>query len=335
MKAVVVDRLDGPDALRVVDVERPVPVPGRGEVAIDVAATALNFMDTLITRGRYQIKPELPFSPGAECAGVVSAVGQDAAASWQVGDRVMAYTGYGAARATVIADAERLVRVPDTVPLTTAAGLTVTYGTALYALATRCGLGGTDRDASTRKPVLAVLGASGGAGQAAVEIGVLLGCDVIACASSVERCERAIASGARRAIGYADADLKQTLREATDGAGPDLIYDCVGGPYAEPALRALRPGGDYIVIGFAAGDVPQLPANIILLKDCTVHGIHWGADVERRPAAHVGNMERLLTAIADGHVAPRPPEVRPFEDAADAIRALDARKVIGKIVLTP
>lgn len=332
MKAVVVDRLDGPDALRIVDIERP--EPGPGEVAIDVAATALNFMDTLITRGRYQIKPELPFSPGAECAGVVSAVGQDVAA-WQVGDRVMAFTGYGAARATVIADAERLVRVPDTVPLTTAAALTVTYGTALYALATRCGLGGPDRDASKRKPVLAVLGASGGAGQAAVEIGVLLGCDVIACASSVERCDRAIASGARVAIGYADADLKHAIRDATDGAGPDLIYDCVGGAYAEPALRALRPGGDYIVIGFAAGDVPQLPANIILLKDCTVHGIHWGADVERRPAAHVDNMERLMRAIATGNVAPRPPEVRPFEDAADAIRALDERKVIGKIVLTP
>ncbi|MEO0730103.1 MAG: NADPH:quinone oxidoreductase family protein, partial [Pseudomonadota bacterium] len=301
LTAAIVTELTGPDGIALSQIEAD-PLAA-GDVTIDVTACGLNFMDTLITRGKYQIKPDLPFSPSAECACVISAIGDGLGdAGLAIGDRVMAYTGFGAARGQVNVPAERIVKVPEGISLEMAAGLTVTYGTALYALRTRCGLGTWRGEARGlgQAPVLAVLGASGGAGTAAVEVGALLGCDVIACASSEARCASALERGARSAIGYGTDDLKTRLRDLTNGRGPDVIYDCIGGEYGEPALRALRPGGDYVVIGFAAGGLPDLKANTVLLKDCNVRGIHWGADVERNPTIHRDNMAVLVDAILTG-----------------------------------
>ena len=328
MKAILAQSLDGPDGLACV--ELPEPDCGPNEVLVRVAGCALNFMDTLITRGRYQIKPELPFSPGAEIAGTIERLGEDVSGH-QIGDRVMAYVGYGGARSLVSVSADRLVHVPESIDLTLASSLTVTYGTALYALRTRVGLGSP----RTKAPVVAVLGASGGAGMAAVEVAAALGADVIAAASTVERAETTKPHGATHFIGYSDGDLKQALRDATDGRGPDIIYDCVGDQYAEPALRAIAPGGTYVVIGFAGGEIPKLPANIILLKDCDVIGIHWGAAIEADVTPHRDNMKFLLDGIVDGRIRPRPPVLRPLLETPDAIRDIAARKVIGKIVVTP
>ncbi len=332
MRAILAHSLDGPDGLACVELPDPDPgsTPGPNEVIVRVAGCALNFMDTLITRGRYQIKPELPFSPGAEIGGTIERIGE-AVTGYEVGDRVMAYVGYGGARSLVSVSADRLVHVPEPIDLTLASSLTVTYGTALYALRTRVGLG----RAGKKAPVVAVLGASCGAGMAAVEVAAALGADVIAAASTVERAETATPHGANHFIGYRDADLKQALRDATDGRGPDIIYDCVGDQYAEPALRAIAAGGTYVVIGFAGGEIPKLPANIILLKDCDVIGIHWGAAIEADVTPHRDNMQFLLDGIVAGRIRPRPPVVRPLAETPDAIRDIAARKVIGKIVVTP
>jgi NADPH2:quinone reductase len=324
MKAALVKTLDGPSAIVVQTVDDP--KPGEGEVIVDVAAAGLNFMDTLITRGKYQVKPALPFSPSAEMAGTVSAVGAGVS-DFKVGDRVSAYLGYGAARQRVAVEARRLVRVPDAIPLELASALNVTYGTALYALRTRLSLKAGAR--------VAVLGASGGAGLAAVEVAKCLGAEVIAVASSPEKLAVCSQHGATHLIDYTHGDLKQQLRDVTGGDGPDVIYDCVGGGHLEPALRSLKVGGDYVVIGFAAGDIPQIPANIVLLKDCNIVGIHWGAWVDADASPHADNVAVLFGWIADGALSPRAPEIRPLADIVAAVEDIAARRVVGKLAVAP
>src|SRR5262245_54430745 len=324
MKAVLCTRFGGPDDLELADL--PAPDPGAGEVAVAVQAAGLNFFDTLIIAGKYQMKPAFPFSPAAEFAGGVERVGAGVAA-FKPGDRVAASTGYGAARECVVVAANRLAAVPDGVDFDRAAGLLVTYGTTLHAL----------KDRAKLKPgeTMAVLGASGGVGLAAVELGKLMGARVIACASSENKLAVARQYGADAALNYAAEDLREALRRATDGKGPDVIYDPVGGPYSEPALRAIGWEGRFLVVGFAAGDIPKLPLNLVLLKNCDVRGVFWGAWAEREPQAHRANTAQLMQWCAEGKLAVHIHAVYPLAETAQALKAIATRAVMGKVILRP
>jgi len=324
MKAVLCTRFGGPDDLELADL--PAPEPGGGEVTVAVKAAALNFFDTLIIAGKYQLKPAFPFSPAAEFAGVVDRVGAGVTA-FKPGDRVAASMGYGAARECVVIAANRLARVPDNVDFDRAAGLLITYGTTLHAL--------KDRAKLKAGETLAVLGASGGVGLAAVELGKQMGARVIACASSEHKLALARQHGADAVINYAAEDLREALRRATDGKGPDVIYDPVGGPYSEPALRAIGWEGRFLVVGFAAGDIPKLPLNLVLLKNCDVRGVFWGAWSEREPEAHRANIAQLLTWCADGKLAVHIHRIFPLAQTAQALKAIAGRSVMGKVILRP
>ena len=324
MKAVLCTRFGGPDDLELADL--PAPEPGGGEVTVAVKAAALNFFDTLIIAGKYQTKPAFPFSPAAEFAGVVDRVGAGVTA-FKPGDRVAASMGYGAARECVVIAANRLARVPDNVDFDRAAGLLITYGTTLHAL--------KDRARLKAGETLAVLGASGGVGLAAVELGKEMGARVIACASSADKLALARQHGADAVINYAAEDLREALRRATDGKGPDVIYDPVGGPYSEPALRAIGWEGRFLVVGFAAGDIPKLPLNLVLLKNCDVRGVFWGAWSEREPEAHRANIAQLLTWCADGKLAVHIHRIFPLAQTAQALKAIAGRSVMGKVILRP
>jgi NADPH2:quinone reductase len=324
MKAVLCTRYCAPDELEIRDL--PDPVAGAGEAVVRVRAAALNFFDTLIIAGKYQTKPAFPFSPAAEFAGEVVGVGPGVTAV-KPGDRVAANIGYGAARQLVAVAADRLVALPDGLPFERAAGLAVTYGTTLYALKERAQL----RAGET----LAVLGAAGGVGVAAVELGKLMGARVIACASSAEKLAFACRHGADATVNYGTDDLKDGLRGATDGKGPDVIYDPVGGPYSEAALRAIAWGGRFLVVGFAAGDIPKLPLNLVLLKSCDVRGVFWGSWIERDRAGYRANLADILRWCADGKLAAPVHETYALEDTAQALHALAGRKAMGKVILTP
>jgi NADPH2:quinone reductase len=308
MKAVLCKALGEP---LVVDDVAP-PNTAAGEMPVRVKAVGLNFFDTLIVQGKYQVKPALPFSPGGEFAGVAAD-----------GRRVMAYCGYGAAREVVSIDARKLVEVPDGVRDEQAASLAIAYGTTLHALRGRAKLKAGE--------TLGVLGASGGVGQAAIEIGKLLGARVVACASSAEKLEFCRALGADETVDYGATDLKDALREL----GVDVIYDPVGDKLAEPALRALGWGGRYLVIGFAGGGIPRLPLNVVLLKELNVLGVHWGARVEREPEAHRADLKQLLAWTARGKLKPHIHRTYRFEDCNAALAEIAARRVRGKVLLVP
>ncbi len=324
MKALLCTHYGTPDDLTIEDIADPVAKPG--EAVVEVKAAALNFFDTLIIAGKYQTKPAMPFSPAAEFAGVVQSVGPDVT-SVKVGDRVLGYLGYGAARQRVAAPADRLVPIPDALDFDRAAGLCVTYGTTLHALKDRAHL----REGET----LAVLGASGGVGLAAVELGKAMGARVIACASSDDKLAFAKQHGADDGINYATDDLKEALRRVTGGKGVDVIYDPVGGAYAEQALRSIAWKGRFLVVGFAAGEIPKIPLNLALLKGCDIVGVFWGSFVERDPAGHRGNTRQILDWVVAGKLSAHVQAVYPLADAANALKALAARKVMGKIVLKP
>jgi NADPH:quinone reductase len=315
--------LGGPETLVVEDL--PEPRPGPGEVLVQVRAAALNFFDTLIIQGRYQYKPDLPFSPGGECSGVVAALGEGVS-GWAEGDRVIAHLGWGACRERVVAKAERLVRIPTAVSDEQAAGLTITYGTSLHALKNRARL----------KPdeTLAVLGAAGGAGLSAVELGRIMGARVIACASSPDKLDLARRHGADLTLDYAAEDLKAGLKRLTEGRGVDVVYDAVGGDLAEPALRAIAWEGRYLVVGFAGG-IPKIPLNLLLLKGCDMQGVFWGAFVERDPAAHAANMADLLAWVAEGRLSAHVDAVYPLEQTPEALGVIARREARGKILVRP
>lgn len=324
MKALLCTRLGGPEDLTIETL--PDPEPGPGQAAVRVTVAALNFFDTLIIAGRYQVKPDLPFSPGGEACGIVEALGPGAH-GFAVGDRVVAHVTHGTCRERIAVDARHLTRVPDGVADEQAAGLTITYGTSLHAL----------RDRARVRPGewLAVLGASGGVGLAAVELGAILGARVIACASSEEKLEAARAHGAEVTLAYRAETLREDLRRLTDGRGVDVVYDAVGGDYAEPALRALGWHGRYLVIGFAAGDIPRIPLNLVLLKGADVQGVHWGAFVEREPEMHRANQAQLLAWTAEGLLTARVHGVYPLVDYAAALGILTRREAVGKVLLRP
>jgi NADPH2:quinone reductase len=324
LKAVVCETLGPPETLKLVDL--PAPEPGRGEVVVDVAYAALNFFDTLIIQGRYQTKPELPFSPGGEMAGVVSAVGAGVE-GLAPGDRVAGYLGYGCCREKVIAHGDQLTLVPEELGLDRAAGLIIAYGTTLHALA--------DRGALKAGETLAVLGASGGVGLAAVEIGKLLGARVIACASSAEKLAFAKERGADELLDYSREDLKFRLKELTSGQGVDVVYDPVGGEATEAAVRALAWRGRLLVVGFAAGDIPKLPLNLPMLKGADIRGVFWSAHATREPSAHRAELARLFDWAADGDVSAHVDAVLPLDQTAEAIARIARREAKGKILVRP
>jgi NADPH2:quinone reductase len=324
MKAVLCTRLGTSDDLELA--ELPDPVAGPGEVVVEVAAAALNFLDTLIVAGKYQTRPPLPFSPAAEFAGTVTALGSGVA-SPRLGERVMGYVGWGAARERLVVAAEKLVAIPDDLDFDRAAGLGIVYGTGYHALRDRAGL----RAGET----LAVLGASGGAGLAAVEIGKVMGARVIACASSDQKLAFLCQRGADDVVNYTKGDLKEALRHLTGGRGVDVVYDPVGASHTEAALRALAWQGRLLVVGFAAGEIPKLPLNLVLLKGCDVRGVFWGEWVRREPAAHRTLMAELARWCAAGKISGHVHAVYPLSEAVTALKAIASRQVMGKVILRP
>jgi NADPH2:quinone reductase len=324
MKAVLCTRDGSAGDLVLGDVADP--VAGAGEAVVKIAATALNFFDNLIIAGRYQFKPAHPFSPGAEFAGLVESVGAGVTGI-KPGDRVMGYAGWGAARERIAIAAGRLVPLPPGLDFDRAAGLCVTYGTSYYALKDRAGLAASE--------TLAVLGASGGVGLAAVELGKLMGAPVIACASSDDKLAFAQAHGADAVVNYDRDDLRDALKRLGGEHGVDVIYDPIGGRYAEAALRAIAWQGRFLVVGFAAGDIPKLPLNLVLLKSCDIRGVFWGSWTDREPAAHRANMADLVRWCADGKISGHVHAAYPLADAARALDDIAARRVMGKVVLRP
>ena len=324
MKAALCQAFGGPDAVTMQDIAEP--EPGPGEVVIDVHAAALNFFDTLAIRDKYQFKPPMPFSPGGEVAGRVRTLGAGVE-NFRTGDRVMAFIQWNGCRERVAVSADALIPIPDNVSDDVASGLTITYGTAIHGLCDRGGL----QPGNT----VAVLGASGGAGLAAVEVAAALGARVIAAASSPEKLAIAEAHGATASIDYAKEDLKTQLRALTDGAGADIVYDCVGGPHAEPALRSTAWGGRFLVVGFAAGDIPKIPLNIVLLKSCDVVGVFWSAFAERWPEKNRANIERAMGWCAEGKLRPRIHGTYALAQTAEALKVIDERKAVGKVIVHP
>ncbi|QRE72723.1 NADPH:quinone oxidoreductase family protein [Methylobacterium aquaticum] len=324
MKALLCKALGGPEDLVIEDV--PDPVPGPGEALVRVSVAALNFFDTLIIAGRYQVKPDLPFSPGAEACGVIEALGSGVEA-FRVGERVIVHLGYGACRERVVAPVSGLTRVPDGVSDEQAAGLSVTYGTSLHALQDRANLQPGE--------TLVVLGATGGVGLAAVELGHAMGARVIACASSAEKLDLAKAHGADLTLDYSQEPLRDGLKRLGGDAGIDVVYDPVGGAYSEPALRSLNWKGRFLVVGFAAGEIPKIPLNLALLKGIDIQGVFWGAFLKREPEGHAANQARLLALVGEGRLSAKVHGVYPLEEAASALGILARREAMGKVLLRP
>ena len=322
MKALICPSLGPPENLKVMDVEQP--VPAEGEVVVEVAYAALNFMDTLIIEGKYQLKPAPPFSPAGEFSGRVVALGAGVK-GFAVGDRVMGSSGFGAARERIAVPANRLAHVPDGLPLDKAAGLSIAYGTTLHALKQRAEM----------KPgeTLVVLGASGGVGLAAVEIGKVMGARVIACASSDDKLDFARRYGAAETINYATEDLRARLNELTGAKGVDVVYDPVGGPLAEPALRSLGWKGRFLVIGFASGEIPRPPLNLVLLKSCDIRGVYWGEFAVREPDANRDNMSQLLKWAENGELSVHIHAKYALEEYEKAFEAIAKRQTLGKTLI--
>jgi NADPH2:quinone reductase len=324
VQAILCTRLGGPDDLVLADL--PMPVAGEGEAVVAIKAVGLNFFDTLIIAGKYQTKPELPFSPGGEFAGVIESVGAGVA-DFAPGDRVMGYISYGAARQFAAVPVEKLARLNVDLDLERAAALTITYGTTYHAL--------RDRAALATGETLAVLGASGGVGLAAVELGNMMGARVIACASSADKLAFARAHGAHEGVNYATEDLTTALKRLGGEHGIDVIYDPVGGPMSEAALRAIAWEGRFLVVGFASGEIPKLPLNLTLLKGCDILGVNWGAFVRQKPIAHRSGLDQLARWCADGKLSCHIHAVYPLADTAQALKAIADRKAMGKVILRP
>ncbi|HEV2983332.1 MAG TPA: NADPH:quinone oxidoreductase family protein [Vicinamibacterales bacterium] len=323
MKAVLCKAYGPPESLAIEEV--PSPTPGQGEVVISVKAASVNFPDVLIIQNKYQVKPPLPFSPGSELAGVVKSVGAGVTA-FKPGDAVMAIIGYGAFAEEVKADAARVLPIPAGMDFASAAAFGLTYATSEHALC--------DRGALKPGETLLVLGAAGGVGIAAIEIGKVLGARVIACASTDEKLAVCREHGADDTINYATEDLRERIKTLTDGKGPDVVYDPVGGAYTELALRSIAWRGRLLVVGFAAGDIPKIPLNLTLLKGCSIVGVFWGEFARREPQRFAESMKRLGRWFADGKLKPHVSRTFPLERAADALALMAERKVKGKVVVT-
>lgn len=330
MKALRTHAVGGPDTLTLDEVE--VPSPGKGEVLVDVKACAINFPDTLMIRDLYQFKPERPYSPGGEIAGVVEAVGEGVE-GFKPGDKVMAGIGNGGLAEKVVVSADRMFPVPDGVPLEKAASLLMTYGTTIHGL--------KDRGHIKAGDTVLVLGAAGGVGLSAVELSKAFGARVVAAVSSEEKGEIARRAGADEVViypkGEMDKDASKALANAFKAAcGPDganIVYDIVGGQYSEPALRSIAWEGKFLVVGFPAG-IARMPLNLTLLKSCDICGVFWGAFTAREPAKFRQQVEELFQMMKDGKIDPLVSEIFPLERGGDAIAKLESRKAVGKLVVT-
>ncbi|MFY0399606.1 NADPH:quinone oxidoreductase family protein [Brevundimonas naejangsanensis] len=329
MRAVLSKAPGGPETLVVEEVMDP--TPGPGEVVIEVKAVGVNYPDALIIADKYQFKPERPFAPGAEVAGVVDAVGEGVKGVFR-GDRVVAVPGWGGMVERLKVRAETLIPIPDSMDYETAAAFIMTYGTSYYAL--------KDRAQLQPGETLLVLGAAGGVGAAAVELGKAMGARVVAAASTNDKVEFALELGADNGLIYPSGPIDKAAQKALSGEfklstgrdGADVVFDGVGGDYAEPALRAMDWNGRYLVVGFPAG-IPSLPLNLTLLKSVSVVGVFWGAAVARDPKAHAANMAELMQLYAEGKIKPRVSRTFPLERAHEAIQALSDRTAVGKIVV--
>jgi NADPH2:quinone reductase len=324
MRAILCKQFGNPEQLVLEDIPSPEVSPT--QVRLSVNACGLNFPDTLMIANKYQFKPPLPFSPGGEVAGVIVETGAEVS-GYAVGDRVIAMTGWGGFAEEVAADQSQLMRIPQGMDDATASGFTMTYGTSLYALKQRAAL--------CPGETLLVLGAAGGVGLSAVELGKALGARVIAAASSDEKLEVCKRFGADEVINYSREDLKARVKELTDGAGADVVYDPVGGDLLEQAVRATAWEGRVLVIGFAAGTIPKIPANLLLLKNCQLVGVFWGAFTVREPEVNAANVDQLSRWFEDGTIKPLVSGTYPLVEAPKALRLLVDRKATGKVILLP
>jgi len=324
VKAVLCKQFGPPESLVIEDL--PSPTPGAGEVVVSVKAASVNFPDVLIIQNKYQAKPPLPFSPGSELAGVVKEIGAGVT-SVKRGDKVIAFTSFGAFAEEVKIEAAHLLPLPEGMDFESGASFILTYGTTDHAL--------RDRGAVRAGESLLVLGAAGGVGIAAIEIGKALGTRVIACASSGEKLEVCREHGADETINYVAQDLRERIKELTAGKGVDVIYDAVGGPYTEPAFRSIAWRGRLLVIGFAAGDIPKLPLNLPLLKGASIVGVFWGDFARREPKAFAESARQLTQWYREGKLRPHVSATFPLEKAAEAMNLLASRQAKGKVVIIP
>jgi NADPH2:quinone reductase len=322
MKALLCKQFGPPESLVLEEV--PSPRPAAGEVVISIKAASVNFPDVLIIQNKYQFKPPLPFSPGSELAGVVKEVGAGVS-SVKPGDKVIAFTAFGAFAEEVKTEAVRLLPLPEGMSYEAGASFILTYGTTDHAL--------RDRGQLTPGETLLVLGAAGGVGVAALEIGKALGARVIACASSDDKLAVCRQHGADECINYATEDLRERIKALTPGKGVDVIYDAVGGPYSEPAFRSIAWRGRHLVIGFAAGEIPKLPLNLALLKGASVVGVFWGDFTKREPQAFAESARQLARWYRDGKLKPHVSASYPLAQAAEAMNLLASRKAKGKVVI--
>ena len=322
MKAVLCKQHGLPETLVVEEV--PDLEPGPKQVVISVKACGVNFPDTLIIQNLYQFKPELPFSPGGECSGVIKSVGEGVS-HLQPGQPVLAFTGWGGFAEEVIAPVKSVIPLPPGLDMSIAAAFMMTYGTSYHAL--------KDRAQLQPGETLLVLGAAGGVGLAAIELGKKMGARVIAAASTAEKLSVCVDHGADETINYETEDLRERVKALTDGKGVDVIYDPVGGKYADPALRSIGWKGRYLVVGFAAGDIPKVPLNLALLKGCAIMGVFWGDFAVREPQTNMANGMQLFQWLMTGELKPHISATYPLAQASEALRSLMERKVSGKVVL--
>lgn len=323
MKAVLCKKIGPPDTLVVEQV--PSPKPGPNQVVVSVKAAGVNFPDVLIVQGKYQFKPEPPFSPGGEVAGVVKELGEGVTNA-KPGDRVIGSSTWGGFAEELVVDADRLIPMPDAMDYVPAAAFVLTYGTSYHAL--------KDRAQIQPGETLLVLGASGGVGLAAIQIGKAMGARVIAAASSDEKLAVCKANGADETINYGQEDLRTRVKAITGGRGVDVVYDPVGGPYSEPALRDMAWKGRFLVVGFAAGDIPKVPLNLALLKGCSIVGVFWGAFTRNEVENNRRNNQELLQMYLQGKVKPHIHATYPLERAVEALQEVMMKRVSGKVVLT-
>ncbi|HAZ94665.1 MAG TPA: NADPH:quinone oxidoreductase [Porticoccaceae bacterium] len=305
--------------------ERPVPTPGKGEILIDIKAAGVNFPDVLTVQGKYQFKPELPFIPGAEVSGVVTALGEGVS-SHKVGDKVVSMLQVGGFSEQCVSSEHSSFGMGKTMSFEQSAGFAITYGTSYYALKQQANIQPGE--------TLLVLGAAGGVGIATIQIAKAMGATVIAAASTEEKLDFACEAGADMRINYSDENLKDKVKELTGGKGVDVIYDPVGGDFSEQAFRAIGWGGRFLVIGFASGPIPAIPLNLMLLKGASVVGVFWGAWVARFPLESRTNFDELIAMIDGGQFSPLVTEVYSLDDYKDAFASISERRAKGKVILS-
>ena len=324
MKAVVCREHGLPEKLELV-ADWPEPEVGEHDVLVRVRAAGLNFPDVLIIQGKYQFQPELPFIPGNECSGEIEAVGA-AVTRFKVGDKVISAAGTGAFCEHIVANENAVFPMPESLSFEQAAGVSITYFTSYYALKQRANLQPGE--------TMLVLGAAGGVGTTAIELGKLMGAKVIAAASSEEKLELCRKLGADEVINYSTTSLKDAVKELTGGKGVDVVYDPVGGDYAEPAIRSMAWNGRYLVIGFASGPIPKIPLNLTLLKGCSIVGVFWGRFTGEEPKVHLQNIAELWELFAKGKLNPVVTDVFPLEKYEDAYNCMIERRARGKVIIT-